>query len=121
MDYSLLVAVHNISEEVKKSEDSTFLSMINNKDSSISLNQMRNLPTYTQYLRVVEFVRTQQENLVNNEQMETASIQTIKAVLNNEMNLENPPLSACSAFPSTSGLIGGNLWSNRQNLSRLAM
>ena len=120
MDYSLLVGIHNISEEMRTTTGSGLLPILSNsnviedetrtisKDSGITIGEPSNLPTYTQYVRVIEFIRAQQEYLnVNEEQTETTSLQTIRPV--------NQPT------PSNNAFIGGDLWLNRQNLSRLAM
>ena len=183
MDYSLLLAVHNITEEMKSTHKLTFppsreITSLNqptssdivpktpssiheetttttSTDSGIAMTTISNLPTYLQYLRVIEFIRTQQESsIINIERslsanyIETASVKTIKAEISpsldthfktisqpNEdrlsptnitlrMNSRSPIVhsnSTTSSFHLANGLIGGDVWYNRQNLSRLAM
>lgn len=183
MDYSLLLAVHNITEEMKAKQTLPLLPMLASsdgsstenqptltsrsvltsssmqdetatisKDSGIAMNSISNLPTYMQYLRVVEFIRAQQGSslintdpfALNNHQLEnteTASITTVKpelspsiemaanaegASVNHAQSRGNPlhpvtSLDIPSTFQSASTLIGGDIWYNRQNLSRLTM
>ena len=165
MDYSLLLAVHNITEEMKAKQTLPLIPMLASsersvatssstqeetttisKDSGITMASISNLPTYMQYLRVVEFIRAQQDPpLVNTdpfafteqlENAETASIKTVKPEqspsidLLRETSIPAPEARTSinpsqtippSSFPSSSALIGGNIWYNRQNLSRLAM
>jgi len=107
-----------------------------------------NLPTYIQYLRVIEFIRAQQEpSILSDNHIETASIKTVKPELSpiidrhiknisqtNEEQLTSTNLllhanskspinqnNTSSQFNLANGLIGGDVWYNRQNLSRLAM
>jgi hypothetical protein len=186
MDYSLLLAVHNITEEMKSTQKLTLLSpsllpspiiskrttssdiitttsvstheeirTTTSTDSGIAMTTVPNLPTYIQYIRVIEFIRAQQEpslrtssvsNVENslsdnhhNDNIETASIKTVKPGLSPTLNRHelhtndnqlvirrhsrsptnhndiSPP------FHVTNALIGGDVWYNRQNLSRLAM
>jgi hypothetical protein len=184
MDYSLLLAVHNITEELKSTQKLSPLSLLPTKelssfnepitsdivtnpsssiheeittistDSGIALTTISNLPTYIQYLRVIEFIRTQQESSMSNiehslsdNHLETASIKTVKPDVSPTMdtheeilphsneekitiipviprtnsksliNIHNPS----SPFHMANGLIGGDVWYNRQSLSRLAM
>ncbi len=174
MDYSLLVAVHNITEEMKSTQKLNILppsllsspattertpssdtSMSTHEeirtttstDSGIAMTNVPNLPTYIQYIRVIEFIRAQQvpslrtssvsnaENLSDNqphENPETASIKTVRADLSptsindnqstvprNSTSPTNNDIS--SSFHVTHALMGGEVWYNRQNLSRLAM
>jgi hypothetical protein len=162
MDYSLLLAVHNITEEIKSSIlpslssneitpiSSDNISSLNiheeittrSTDSGIAMTTISNLPTYIQYLRVIEFIRAQQnpEHLLQDDLIETASIKTVKPELSpiidrhikkvsqpNEEQLSstNLLLHVNSTSPinrnNSNGLIGGDVWYNRQNLSRLAM
>jgi len=182
MDYSLLLAAHNITEEMKTTHKLTFppsreIASLNeptssdiithpplsineeitttSTDSGIAMTIISNLPTYMQYLRVIEFIRAQQEpSILNIERslsanhIETASIKTVKAELSppldthfktisqaNEERLSptnvtfrvnnRSPIhhstSTTSSFHSAHGLIGGDVWYHRQNLSRLAM
>lgn len=182
MDYSLLLAVHNITEETKPTQDLSLVSSsetttenesissnaTNNKvsstneeiqrDTNISITKLSSLPTYIQYLRVIEFIRAQQEpsvldtkNILSDthiDNLDTASIITVKPesspVLNkhtekmsqsNEESLNstnvllrtnsksptNHQNTSSSPFHLANGLIGGDVWYHRQNLSRLAM
>ncbi|CAF0734655.1 unnamed protein product [Adineta steineri] len=184
MDYSLLLAVHNITEEMKSklslpsltpsllssppttckrtssSSDLTAnssssiheeLRTTTSTDSGITMTTIPNLPTYIQYIRVIEFIRTQQEpslrpsSLSNAEHslsdnIDTASIKTVKPesspfqinvhqqisdtqtiVRRNSKSPINRHHDAPSPNHVTNALIGGDLWYNRQNLSRLAM
>ncbi len=151
MDYSLLLAVHNITEEMKSKQKLSLLSSneitLNiheeittiSTDSGITMTTISNLPTYIQYLRVIEFIRAQQEPSLSDNHLETASIQTVKAELSpiidsnkipqiNEERLSPTNLNsrssinrAPSQFNMADGLIGGDVWYNRQSLSRLAM
>ncbi|CAF3306214.1 unnamed protein product [Rotaria sp. Silwood2] len=191
MDYSLLLAIHNITEEMKSTQNLLSMSPLpsqeiitenetnssdtmTNKssnmheeqttistDTKIAMAQSSNHPTYIQYLRVIDFIRAQQEqSIINTKQTltdtpidnnDTASIKTVKQelspVLNtftektpelNEESLNSTNMflntdskipishqisvsSSSSSFHLTNGLIGGNVWYNRQSLSRLAM
>jgi hypothetical protein len=181
MDYSLLVAVHNITEEVKSTQklnilppsllpspattertpsSDTFTNTSTSTtheeirttlsiDSGIAMTHVSNLPTYIQYIRVIEFIRAQQapsirsssvsnaENFLSDNQPsenpETASIRTVKADLSStaisdnqstvQRNSKSPinPNDISSSYPVTHALMGGEVWYNRQNLSRLAM
>lgn len=170
MDYSLLLGIHNITKEVKSTTTLTLLpdaivssssevastntfnthedhGTINSADSGITVSSVSNLPTYVQYLRVIEYIRAQEISSVRslsvsdhqNENIETASIQTVKAdiqrrsVQNNSLTSESSliqqsnsksPLHAVdnpASLKLSSALIGGDVWYNRQNLSRLAM
>ena len=125
MDYSLLLAVHNITEEMKSTQKLTLLppllpSPTTSKrtpsssdivtttslsiheeirttistDSGIAMTTVPNLPTYIQYIRVIEFIRAQQEpslrassvinaenslsNNSHNDKIETSSIKTVR-------------------------------------------
>src|SRR4051812_27467656 len=91
MDYSLLLAVHNITEEMKSTQKVTLISpplipsptttkrttssdiltqtslsiheeirTTTSTDSGIAMTTVPNLPTYIQYIRVIEFIRAQQ-------------------------------------------------------------
>jgi hypothetical protein len=192
MDYSLLLAVHNITEEVKSTQNLTLLSpsllsspttskrtpsssdivtttslsihedirTTTSTDSGIAMTTIPNLPTYIQYIRVIEFIRAQQEpslrtssvlNAENslsdnhhhhhhhNDNIETASIKTVKPDLSPipnrherhandnqsviRRNSKSPTNhnDTVTPFHVTNALIGGDVWYNRQNLSRLAM
>jgi len=185
MDYSLLVAVHNITEEMKSTQKLNILppSLLSSPtttertpssdtftntslstheeirttlstDSGIAMTNVPNLPTYIQYIRVIEFIRAQQEpslhtssvsnaehfpsdNHHHHENTETASIKTVKADLNqnrnehsindNQSNVSRNSKSPTNhndippSFHVTHALMGGEVWYNRQNLSRLAM
>ncbi|CAF0802349.1 unnamed protein product [Rotaria sp. Silwood1] len=171
MDYSLLLAVHNITEEMKSTQNLPLMSSLalneitienetnssdtmTNKslnmneesitiptDSNITMTQSSHHPTYIQYLRVIEFIRAQQEQSILNtkqtlsdtpiDNCDTASIQTVKQelspVLNTttettlQTNEESSNSTNIILNPNTFGLIGGDVWFNRQNLSRLAM
>lgn len=135
MDYSLLVAVHNISQEMKSKEF-----VRTSTDSGIAITNISTLPTYIQYIRVIEFIRAQQESSIlhreysiSDHHYETASIQTVKPEFSpispsmDEPNNSTNVLSRMNsqqipgAFNLTNGLIGGDIWYNRQSLSRLAM
>jgi hypothetical protein len=187
MDYSLLLAVHNITEEMKSTQKLTLLPLslssspsttkrtpssdimtntplsiheeirtTTSTDSGIAMTTIPNLPTYIQYIRVIEFIRTQQppsirtssilnaENSLSDtpsqhDNIETSSIKTVKPDISPSLNrneqstndnqsilhrnsktlLNHHDLS--SQFHVTNALIGGDVWYNRQNLSRLAM
>lgn len=147
MDYSLLLAVHNISKEMKSKE--TFSSshetpamtskelVRTSTDSGIALTNISNLPTYIQYIRVIEFIRAQQESSIlqreysiSDHPYETASIQTVKPEFSpiiqsldeqNHVLLRMNSQQMAGSFNLTNGLIGGDIWYNRQSLSRLAM
>ena len=180
MDYSLLVAVHNITEEVKSTQKLNIIppSLLSSPattertpssdtftntsvstheeirttlstDSGIAMTNVSNLPTYIQYIRVIEFIRAQQvpslrsssvsnaENFLSDNQSpenpETASIRTVKADLSPTTNSDNQstvqrnskspinPNDIPSPYHVTHALMGGEVWYNRQNLSRLAM
>ncbi|CAF1512910.1 unnamed protein product [Rotaria sp. Silwood1] len=188
MDYSLLLAVHNITEEMKPTQNSSLVSpsllsspttskqispldMMTNPslsinedirttastDSGIAMTTIHKIPTYIQYIRVIEFVRAQQEpslrtsSILNTENslsdnhihndtiIETASIKTVKPdlspILNRTINQTSDNQSiiyrnskspinndiSSSPFHVGNALIGGDVWYNRQNLSRLAM
>lgn len=183
MDYSLLLAVHNITEEMKSTQKLTLISpsllppsttpssdiltttslstheeirTTTSTDSGIAMTAVPNLPTYIQYLRVIEFIRAQQEpsiraasvsnaehSTVDNhhgqENIDGASIKTVTANLSPNLNRTDPlindnqslvyrssqgssnPNDIPSPFHVTHPLIGGDVWYNRQNLSRLAM
>jgi len=165
MDYSLLLAVHNITEELKLTQKLSILptlssneitpissDIINNTsiheeitttsiDSGIAMTTISNLPTYIQYLRVIEFIRAQQESsIINSDDLiESASIKTVKQELSpiidtdikkisqsNEEQLNSTDIllrvnTTSSQIHLTHSLIGGDIWYNRQNLSRLAM
>ena len=179
MDYSLLLAVHNITEEMKSTQKLTLIppSLLSpssdiltttslstheeirttiSTDSGIAMTAVPNLPTYIQYLRVIEFIRAQQEpslraasisnaehSTVDNhhgpENIDGASIKTVTANLSPNLNRTDPlindnqslvyrssqgssnPTDIPSPFHVTHPLIGGDVWYNRQNLSRLAM
>jgi hypothetical protein len=183
MDYSLLLAVHNINEEVKCTQKishspSSMLSSskcasssdvmpaaspsihedmgtITSTDSGIAMSIVPNLPTYIQYLRVIQFIRAQQipslraSSISNadqslssdhaNDNSETASIKTVKLEIspvlpgNQSSHVDTQPIlrtnskspinstDTASPFHLTNALIGGDVWYNRQNLSRLAM
>ncbi|CAF1148846.1 unnamed protein product [Rotaria sordida] len=187
MDYSLLLAVHNITEEMKPTQNLSLLSpslssspttskpissldMITNTpssihedirttistDSGIAMTTIHKIPTYIQYIRVIEFVRAQQEpllrtpsilntenslsdNPIPNDNNETASTKTVRPdlspILNRNINQTNDNQSTIqrnsknpinhndtsSPFHVGNSLIGGDVWYNRQNLSRLAM
>ena len=185
MDYSLLLAVHNITEEVKSSQTPSLLpppllspseasqsvtpsdvlntasSSINGEiptttssDSGIAMSTVLNLPTYIQYLRVIEFIRAQQipsirtSSLSNADQSlpepstdnpETASIRTVRPDSSPTLARTQPrssetqpmfrtnsrsPINSVettSPLHSANSLIGGDVWYNRQSLSRLAM
>lgn len=176
MDYSLLLAVHNITEEMKSAQMRSLASLraftslsepalfkhhrrdrssllvheavtTTSTDSGITMTTVAKLPTYMQYLRVIEFVRAQQEtttsdierrSLVGNP-AETASARTMKPESSPQLSrlheqrssMTNVTLRAnnrspanqhvSSSLQTTSGIIGGDVWYNRQNLSRLAM
>ncbi|CAF4374057.1 unnamed protein product, partial [Adineta steineri] len=115
MDYSFLLAAHNITETMKSTHKLSFLpsrestslnepissDIITNRlssiheeitttstDSGITMTTISKLPTYIQYLRVIEFIRTQQESSTLNierslsiNHAETSSIQTVKPEL----------------------------------------
>lgn len=126
MDYSLLLAVHNITEEMKTTQRLSLLppSLLSSSqhaapsdivtntssstheeartttstDSGIAMTTIPNLPTYIQYLRVIEFIRAQQvpsmrassmlhadsslsDRVDPTESIETASIRTVKPEL----------------------------------------
>ena len=147
MDYSLLLAVHNITEEMKSTlvssnpiepvttnihEEITSTST----DSGITVTTISKLPTYIQYLRVIEFIRAQQEPSLSDSHHETASIQTVKPELSPIIDPHKPPEErlnstninnrsslhhSSSQFNVGNGLIGGDVWYHRQSLSRLAM
>jgi hypothetical protein len=162
MDYSLLLAVHNITEEMKSTQQipvipSREITLISSDtitntsssiheeitttstDSGIAMTIISNLPTYIQYLRVIEFIRAQQDPSITN--IETASITTVKPdlspIFNTKSNDEQTsstnlmlrvnstsPMnhsSTSSSFHLANGLIGGDVWYHRQNLSRLTM
>ena len=181
MDYSFLLAVHNITEEMKITQKISLLpsakcplpstvlaaqslsiheevGTTTSTDSGIAMSTVSNLPTYIQYLRVIEFIRAQQipsvhsssmsnpehslietTTTTNNDNTETASIKTVKQDLSPSINqlrqsmkdttslqrthsrspMNSPELS--STFHLSNALIGGDVWYNRQNLSRLAM
>ncbi|CAF2614879.1 unnamed protein product [Rotaria sp. Silwood2] len=181
MDYSLLLAVHNISEEMKPTQNLSLLSPATSKqispldimtntplsvhedvrttasiDSGIAMTTIHKIPTYIQYIRVIEFVRAQQEpslrtssilntenslsdNHTHNDNIETSSIKTVKAdlspILNRNLSQTSDNQSTThrnskspinhndtsSPFHIGNALIGGDVWYNRQNLSRLAM
>lgn len=183
MDYSLLLAVHNITEEMKSTQNLSLLpppppSIVSptpckrtpsgsditansslsiheelrttaSTDSGITVTTVPNLPTYIQYIRVIEFIRNQQEpsvrtssvsNVENSvtDNLDAASIKTVKPdgspLLNTNVPAvydHQPILRRNSKSPTnthdtsphhvTNALIGGDLWYNRQNLSRLAM
>lgn len=183
MDYSLLLAVHNITEEMKSTQKLTLIppSLLpssttpssdnltttslstheeirttTSTDSGIAMTTVPNLPTYIQYLRVIEFIRAQQEpsiraasvsnaehstmdNPQSPENIDGASIKTVTANLSPNLNRIDPPITdnqsliyrsshgssnptdIPSPFHVTHPLIGGDVWYNRQNLSRLAM
>lgn len=187
MDYSLLLAVHNITEEMKSTQTPLLLppsmlsspeiskcttssdvvttasSSINGEiatttttstDSGIAISIISNLPTYIQYLRVIEFIRAQQipsirtSSLSNADQSlpepstdntETASIRTVRpdtspGLIQSQQrtsetqtmirtNSKSPinSIEPTSPLHSANSLIGGDIWYNRQNLSRLAM
>jgi hypothetical protein len=147
MDYSLLLAVHNITEEMKSTLVSSnpiepMTSNINEEitststDSGITVTTISKLPTYIQYLRVIDFIRAQQEPSLSDSHHETASIQTVKPELSpiidpNKINEErlsstnlnnrSPLHHSSSQFNMGNGLIGGDVWYHRQSLSRLAM
>ena len=136
MDYSLLLAVHNITEEMKSTQQISVVSSsrevtpissdtihedltTTSTDSGIAMTTISNLPTYIQYLRVIEFIRAQQESSVIN--IETASIKTVIPELSPRPNQDIYQSSTSLPFHLANGLIGGDVWYNRQNLSRLAM
>jgi len=184
MDYLLLLAVHNITEEIKlKQQFSILPSLSSNEittpppvnelissdnisssiheeitttstDSGIAMTTISNFPTYIQYLRVIEFIRVQQESSIINPEhsladnlTDTASIKTVKPGLSpildthiqklsqsNEEQVSSNDLllrvnstspihnnNKSSQFNLAHGLIGGDIWYSRQNLSRLAM
>ena len=140
MDYSLLLAVHNISKEMKSHESVTMTSkelVRTSTDSGIAMTNISNLPTYIQYIRVIEFIRAQQESSIlqreysiSDHHYETASIQTVKPEFSpiiQPTDEQNPVLLRMNSqqmpgsFNLTNGLIGGDIWYNRQSLSRLAM
>jgi hypothetical protein len=178
MDYSFLLAVHNITEEMKSTQQLTLLPpspstskrisssdnitnasssihedirITTSTDSGIALSTVPNLPTYIQYIRVIEFIRTQQEpslrasSILNadnslsdnshHDNIETASIKTVKPDLSPTLNPNVDHQSVVrrnsrspsnyndtsSPFHVANALIGGDVWYNRQNLSRLAM
>jgi hypothetical protein len=182
MDYSFLLAVHNITEEMKSTQQLTLLppsllpspttskrasssdittttpSSIHedirttaSTDSGIAMSTVPKLPTYIQYIRVIEFIRAQQEpslrtpSILNadnslsdnnhNDNVDSASIKTVKPDLSPTLNspIDNQivirrtsksPSSyndPSSPFHVANALIGGDVWYNRQNLSRLAM
>ena len=188
MDYSLLLAAHNITEEMKctprlslfptallpssstttttpsSSDILTTTSLSTHEeirtttstDSGIAMTAVPNLPTYIQYLRVIEFIRAQQEPSLRTpsvsnaehstsdhhpypENIDTTSIRTVTANLSPNLNRSEPanndsqsviyrssqspnsPQDMPSPFHVTHPLIGGDVWYNRQNLSRLAM
>ena len=178
MDYSLLLAVHNITEEMKITQKlsllpsakcplasevltATSLSIheevgtTTSTDSGIAMSTVSNLPTYIQYLRVIEFIRAQQipsirsSSISNpetsltesnaNDNAETASIKTVKPELSPTINRPRQSIKETASLPRTqsrspmnspeststfhlaNALIGGDVWYNRQNLSRLAM
>lgn len=178
MDYSLLLAVHNITEEMKITQKLSLLPATKSPsasevltttslsiheevgttastDSGIAMSTVSNLPTYIQYLRVIEFIRAQQipsvrsssisnpehslNEISSHDNAETASIKTVKPerspspVRPRNSVKETPTLPRAqsrspvhSAEPSSpfhlaNALIGGDVWYNRQNLSRLAM
>jgi len=187
MDYSLLLAVHNISEEMKSTQNLTLLPpplllppttskrtpsssdiatttslstheeirTTTSTDSGIAMTTIPKLPTYIQYIRVIEFIRAQQEpslrtssvlnaenslsNNYHNDNNETSSIKTVKADLSPKLNRIEHSINDNQAvirrnsksptnhndvstpFSVTNALIGGDVWYNRQNLSRLAM
>jgi hypothetical protein len=174
MDYSLLLAVHNITEEMKSTQKLSLLPPLVipssppsstdiptntheelrttlSTDSGITMSTVPNLPTYIQYIRVIEFIRTQQEPSLRTlsvsnaghsltDHIETASITTVKPDASPTLNLKvnqindnqsviyrnnkspvNRNDTSSSSFHVTNALIGGDLWYNRQNLSRLTM
>ncbi|CAF1205861.1 unnamed protein product [Rotaria sordida] len=168
MDYSLLLAIHNITEEMKSTQNHSLISSLSSNenekltsiptDSDIAMAQFSNHPTYIQYLRVIEFIRAQQEHSVLNTRqslsdtrinnVDTESIKTVKENLSpvlstvtnrisqsneessNSTNVIFHPqskglihhkLSSASTSHLTDGLIGDDVWYNRQSLSRLAM
>ena len=182
MDYSFLLAVHNITEEMKSTYQITFdstravtsvsepsasdfrtngSSSIHEEvtttsiDSGIAMTTISKLPTYIQYLRVIEFIRAQQETSkchiersLSANHIETASVKTMKpdaspkiqktltdtpqskeqrlSLTNVTFRINNQSSvhynhSTRSSFHTAAGLIGGDVWYNRQNLSRLAM
>ena len=195
MDYSLLLAVHNITEEMKCTQKlpnlssspsinkhkpssdinlptSTTLSIHEDirttvsTDSGIAMTNVSNLPTYIQYLRVIEFIRAQQvpsirtssiSNVENHlsdntsqqqqtqqqqaqDNVEITSMKTFRVDLSPNLNRNESLINdnqsiiyrnskssinqselPSPTFQPTQGLIGGDVWYNRQNLSRLAM
>ena len=155
MDYSLLLAVHNITEELKSHQQVSIVSSdeatpTNDNheqnpltNTEISMTRIANLPTYVQYLRVIDFIRAQQETSIVNPDVlqstpdqlaDTSSIQTVKPdasptsnehgnVLFREQNKSptHPMTSTLSHFHSNTALIGGDSWYHRQSLSRLTM
>jgi hypothetical protein len=172
MDYSLLLAAHNITEEMKSTQKLSLLPVLPSSeitpinepvvsdvasssiheeittastDSGIAMTTISNLPTYIQYLRVIEFIRAQQEpSILSDNHLETASITTVKPELSSiiDPDLSQPneeqfsstnlllrvnsrsPINhpnTSSQFHLANGLIGGDIWYHRQNLSRLAM
>ncbi|CAF3513084.1 unnamed protein product [Rotaria socialis] len=188
MDYSLLLAAHNITEEMKPAQKLALLTpsllsasntskpaldMITNNplsvhedvqttastDSGIAMTTITKIPTYIQYIRVIEFVRAQQEPSIrsssitntehslsdnpHNDNIDTSSVKTVTGDASSQSNKnisqksdtqsttrgnsktqiiynERSSLSS-SSFPVGNALIGGDVWYNRQNLSRLAM
>ncbi|CAF3353384.1 unnamed protein product [Rotaria socialis] len=184
MDYSLLLAVHNITEEMRLTQSLSLVESLSPNDvtiendafentinissniheeltstsmqSDIVMAKLSNFPTYIQYLRVIEFIRTQEPSILNTksslsdtpmENYDTASIKTVKAELSPMINVQTEKISqsneeslssrnaivrtnsrsptnqtsTSSPFHLANGLIGGDVWYNRQNLSRLAM
>ena len=181
MDYSLLLGIHNITEEMKPTKTLSSLNssltiaskhmsssdMMTNAalaiddnrattvstDPSIAMTAIRKIPTYVQYIRVIEFVRIQEPSLRsssilnaedstidhyhNYNHMETESVKAVKtdlsAILDRNISDNQSAISktnrtimnhnnTSSPFHSTNAsLIGGDIWYNRQNLSRLAM
>lgn len=125
-------------------------------DSGIAMTTITKIPTYVQYIRVIEFVRAQQEpslrtssilnaeysapcNNSHSDNIETSSLKIARtdvspilnrntsqahdhqSVIHRTSRSPTNPNETSASFQTGNSLIGGDIWYNRQNLSRLAM
>lgn len=123
MDYSFLLGVHNITKEMQSTLTLPSLPVLPADDLQDSVTPQTPIATYSQYLRVIEFIKEQQESpIVDAEQIQvelnsdTASIQTVKADASPVIDQRK-----VSEEKTNDGIFNGTIWCNRKNLSRLTV
>jgi len=123
MDYSFLLGVHNITKEMKSTLTLPSLPVLPADDLQDSVAPQTPIATYSQYLRVIEFIKEQQDSpVLDAEQIQvelnsdTASIQTVRAEASPVINRRN-----VLEEKTNDGIFNGTIWCNRKNLSRLTV